>query len=837
MLNRLGIKTKLVLVVLLPVLATMLLAVFSIGTLQQVRIGGARYSEIATTKDLIGDVTPPNQYLIEPYGIVFRLAAEGTISEMGSLQQRLSKMEQDYRAGRESWAARLPEGELRDTLVEKAFRSGEAFWATIDNGVLPALASGDRATAVKLLNRDVEASYEDHRAAVLQVLDIAEANQVATESAAIAVARSRRGTLGIMFLVSSLLSVALSTLVARSILKPMGKLREAVNDAANRLESANLEVGEIPNIEPVDIDTGDELKDTADSFNKLVHTTVGLIGNQSRIRKNTAEMFVNLGRRNQNLVARQLKFIDQLERSETDPDLLASLFRLDYLATRMRRNAESLLVIAGLDSPRKWKRAVPAIDVARSAASESEQFERVEFGHFDQVVVGGGAVANVVHLLAELIDNAVRYSPPDTAVTITGHLRDDRFVIGIADLGMGMSEVDLAAANARLAAGDSGEVPTAHLGLFVVSRLAARQDIHVRLENPGGDGLTAWITLPADIVERQTMPGGGKPSREGIIPPPPPISMGPRGDSKFTGSVGRTGLAMRDPSSESLNLGRDRSGVMLPSSARAAAKDGSALAAAAAAKQPQSPAGVGGGGAAPLAPMAPRTPAVPISTVAGDDTRPVTPGGFRRRVSTAADGNGAAAPDPAGSSPIASGLAPAPGPTGPTLRTLGTPTASNSQLPPGMAAGGMRSPKSADAVRSRLQSFSSGKSMARKGGPESEPPAGAASPGPDAATSQPASMWGQSRSSGSEPPPPEDPVTPAQPSQPASAAKSAPSGGAPTPTPSSETPEIGPTEGTAPAFTARSESPRPAAPGSDRKPKAEGAGNGNSGPDRESPRK
>jgi signal transduction histidine kinase len=220
-------------------------------------------------------------------------------------------------------------------------------------------------------------------------------------------------------------------------------------------------------------------------------------------RRFTSEMLVNLARRNQSMLYRQLDIINQLEEKERDPDTLSNLFTLDHLATRVRRNAESLLVLAGEQPPRTWSAPVPLRDVVRAAIAETEDLDRVVFAIDERIAVSGGVVADLTHLLAELTENAVRFSPPDTAVTIRA--RPDRrdeggYLLTIEDWGVGMPPEDLAAANELLASPREVNLAVAQrLGFHVVARLAARHGIGVSLGNTPGSGVTAVVALPAQL--------------------------------------------------------------------------------------------------------------------------------------------------------------------------------------------------------------------------------------------------------------------------------------------------------------------------------------------------
>jgi signal transduction histidine kinase len=222
-------------------------------------------------------------------------------------------------------------------------------------------------------------------------------------------------------------------------------------------------------------------------------------------RRFTSELLVNLARRNQSMLYRQLEIINQLEASEQDPEALADLFTLDHLATRVQRNAESLLVLSGEQPARVWHEPVALRDVVRAAIAETEDFERVSVQIDDRPRIAGASVTDVTHLLAELTENAVRYSPPDTTVRI--RLGADRYRLGgqvivIEDRGVGMPADDLAAANMILSAPVDVDLSVAQrLGFHVVSRLSARHGIRVYLSPTPGSGITAVVALPSELFE------------------------------------------------------------------------------------------------------------------------------------------------------------------------------------------------------------------------------------------------------------------------------------------------------------------------------------------------
>ena len=221
--------------------------------------------------------------------------------------------------------------------------------------------------------------------------------------------------------------------------------------AGQRLPAAVQEILETPvnetvvqpEVEPVRVHAGGEVHDVEVALNKVQDSAVSLAVEQATLRRNIADAYVNLGRRNQNLLSRQLEFITQLENDESDPETLEHLFRLDHLATRMRRNAESLLVLAGLAPPRTWSAPVAMGDVVRGALGEVEGYRRVRLRHVDDARVDGAAAADVSHVIAELVENALSFSPPDADVEVYGRRDDHGYVITIIDSGIGMHDEEL----------------------------------------------------------------------------------------------------------------------------------------------------------------------------------------------------------------------------------------------------------------------------------------------------------------------------------------------------------------------------------------------------------
>jgi PAS domain S-box-containing protein len=214
---------------------------------------------------------------------------------------------------------------------------------------------------------------------------------------------------------------------------------------------------------------------------------------QAALRKSIGELYHNLARRSQGLVDRQLELIEELERGEVDPDRLDELVRIDHLATRMRRNAENLIVLSGVEQHRRLSEPVPLRDVVEAALAELKEYSRVQVAPMDDLRLSGQAASDVAHLLAELVGNATSFSPPGTMVQISGGPAGTGYVLEIEDRGIGMSDAELIEANRRLAAPLAADVAVSKMmGFHVVGRLASRYGIKVSFATPGTTGSPRW---------------------------------------------------------------------------------------------------------------------------------------------------------------------------------------------------------------------------------------------------------------------------------------------------------------------------------------------------------
>ncbi|MFE4666540.1 nitrate- and nitrite sensing domain-containing protein [Streptomyces sp. NPDC056716] len=342
-------------------------------------------------------------------------------------------------------------------------------------------------------------------------------DKAVTEAATVA-DNARRDAIvtGAIVVVALLAAFILAGMVARQMSRSMRRLRNAAfGIAEQRLpmlvdQLSRTDPGRVDTrVAPIPITSTDEIGEVARAFDQVHREAVRLAAEQALLRGNINAIFTNLSRRNQSLIEGQLTLITDLENNEADPDQLENLFRLDHLATRMRRNGENLLVLAGEEPGRRWDQPVPLVDVLRAAASEVEQYERIELQGVPEAEIHGRAVTDLVHLLAELLENATTFSSPQTKVKVTAtRLPDGRVMIEIHDKGIGLTAEDFADINHKLANPPTVDAAISQrMGLFVVGRLSDRHGIRVQLR-PSGEqaGTTSLVMLPDAI----THGGGGE---------------------------------------------------------------------------------------------------------------------------------------------------------------------------------------------------------------------------------------------------------------------------------------------------------------------------------------
>lgn len=371
--------------------------------------------------------------------------------------------------------------------------------------------------AVPLVNNpELSQSLQATNQIARQVIDSTKSEVSAAMADRVSTQRQEAIRDSIIVGVAILAALILVTLVARTLVRPLRRLRDGALKVAHEDLSRELERvrsgGAVGPVVPLPVQTTEEIGQVAHAVDELHEQALLLAGEQANLQIQVDDMFETLSRRSRSLVDQQLTLIDNLERNEEDPQRLEALFRLDHLAARMRRNGSNLLVLAGSKVPREQADPVPVAAIINAAASEVEDYNRVVTAVVPESEVAGMVAGDLVHLLAEVLDNALRYSPPISQVRVSAvHTGNGGLVIEVSDVGLGMTDSDLRVANTRLQSGGEVNPYTArHMGLFVVGRLAAQHGLVVRLRSTvSGDptsGTTAGIFLPGELLVEH--PGG-----------------------------------------------------------------------------------------------------------------------------------------------------------------------------------------------------------------------------------------------------------------------------------------------------------------------------------------
>jgi signal transduction histidine kinase len=521
-LTRLKIRTRLLLALAIPLLALGGLGVRYLATIDDLQVDGRLYDEVTGPQAVESQVALLSENQSRALIDAQQILTEDEQSQIDGLVADLEFRKQEYLDAAEQWErSSIADNPELVELLNDAFDPSIEFYGVIDDQLVPAVEAEDR-DAIESAVFAVSRAYAKQRGAADQVLDAAREAAAESEAAASADldASLRRDQLAAAALVA--LAIVLGALAVRSITRPLRRLEHDLPAIAEDLRTMDLSE-EQPEVGHLAVDAHDELGHATRAFNSVVSTSVDLAVEQVRVRRNLTETLQHLGRRNQNLLRRMMSIITDLERSERDPDSLQDLFRLDHIATRMRRNAESLLVLAGSEQARRWSEPVPVLDVARSAASEIEDYDRVDIANLEPVVVQGSVAADVSHLLAELLENASIYSPPQARVTVFGRRVPEGYQVAVVDQGVGLDEVHLAQANARIRDAASSSADALHdsklLGLNVVGRLAERHGIAVQLTPHPSGGLAAVVLLPRAIVALPPTSAGIITETAGPLPP------------------------------------------------------------------------------------------------------------------------------------------------------------------------------------------------------------------------------------------------------------------------------------------------------------------------------
>ncbi|MFC9391391.1 nitrate- and nitrite sensing domain-containing protein [Streptomyces venezuelae] len=523
-----------------------------------------------------------------------------TAQEIRAISDLVAKREQFYEVNLEL----LPTAE-RDRF--------EKYWTSPDSQPLRTAENAIIEAGPTDSPRAVTAAYwQDNASPVLD--DLARENTAAgdryqdrVQPAAYSVLL-KAGVAGVLGFLALLASIVISVRIGRDLVRDLRRLQKEAQEVSGvRLPSVmrRLAAGE-----QVDVGTEvpqlgygqDEVGQVGQALNTLQRAAVEAAVKQSELRRGVSEVFVNLARRNQVLLHRQLTLLDTMERRTEDTDELADLFRLDHLTTRMRRHAEGLVILSGAAPSRQWRKPVQLMDVVRAAVAEVEDYERIEVRRLPRLGVGGPAVADLTHLIAELLENATVFSPPHTAVQVLGERVANGFTLEIHDRGLGMNPDALLDANLRLAETPEFELSdTDRLGLFVVSRLAQRQNVRVSLQTSPYGGTTAVVFIPAALLtdapetqgagfrlDRKTLDrtaaeraaedsavdGGTLPSRRPALARVPDVTEAPGpldGPVELEGPVGGEDFdVLLDRSADLLDTESERGGLFLPRGRRRA---------------------------------------------------------------------------------------------------------------------------------------------------------------------------------------------------------------------------------------------------------------------------
>ncbi|HEV3497574.1 MAG TPA: nitrate- and nitrite sensing domain-containing protein [Actinomycetes bacterium] len=342
------------------------------------------------------------------------------------------------------------------------------------------------------------------------------ADVIATSSAVKEGADRRAWLYSLLLAAALVLAVVLTLVTARSLIRPMRRLERAAEETATeRLPGVvqRLQDGEQVDLAaesapPIEVRSRDEIGHLAEAFNSVHQVAVRVAGREAALRRSVGDMFLNLARRSQSLIERQLEVIDELEDSGSDAEVRAGLGELDHLATRMRRNAENLIILSGSEPARRWRGPIDLTQVVQASIEEVKEHTRVEVLPLDPVQLAGHAAADVMHLLAELIENAVTFSAPGTKALVAGQSIPAGYLLAIEDQGLGMTDEQLVKVNERLAKPPDVDFALAKmLGFFVVTELASKHGIKVQLRHSWYGGITALVLLPRQLVVNPAEPG------------------------------------------------------------------------------------------------------------------------------------------------------------------------------------------------------------------------------------------------------------------------------------------------------------------------------------------
>ena len=515
MLRRLKIGARVNLLIAVPLLALLALTVVSYVSLDRASVRGDEYKELKTAEGLRSAIVPPKANLLRAWAAVNQLAvlvasppSDLIDVEIVDTTADLKEARADYDAAVAEWRARP----LDDTIMsafERSATAGEAFFVKVDSKLIPAVDARDPARSLDAVD-SLGDSYAVQKSLIARALDLVEKQVHSKEASTDKFVGTVTGLLAAA--VGALLLIVATTafFVRRSIVRPIHALSSQARKVAetdlpaavHQIQSQAADAP-MPTVEPFSTGTHDELAELSASFNSVQGAALELAAEQASAHRAVADNLVNIARRTQSLPGRSLTSLADMEQAERDPETLENLFHLDHLSTRMRRNARSLLVLAGADQNRLWSAPLPMGDAVRTAFSEIENYARVELGDVNVASVQGALAPDIAHLLAELLENATTFSPPSSPVMVVGRSLADGHQLAIIDYGIGMSLNELEEANVALHRQvDFAQTSSRMLGFQVVARIAARLNINVVLaQTAGATGVTAIVKLPSSVLE------------------------------------------------------------------------------------------------------------------------------------------------------------------------------------------------------------------------------------------------------------------------------------------------------------------------------------------------
>ncbi len=511
-----------------PLLALVAFAALGFSALQRASVRGDEYKALKQAQDLRASTAPPPASLLEAWAIVNHIGVLGatidgfTTEGMAAINAQLVELvgaQIRFEASIVYWRQQNLDQRVDIRLVQMGGDQGAKFFQQVNDELRPAIAAKAPQNVIAVIE-SMEWRYELQQTGVMRALAWAEPEVIARESSTDEYVGRVILFAGAATVSLLALTLLLSVLVRRSIVRPIRRLAAQAKAVATKDLPEVVQTMQhlpadtpVPHLASFDVGTSDELAELGASFNSVQDAAVDLAAEQAMARRIVSENLVSIARRNQNLLGRTLGFISTLEQGERNPEVLDNLFRLDHLTTRMRRNAQSLLVLAGAEPTRLLAPVVAIGDVVRAALSEVENYGQVELADLGDIGVHGQVASEVAHLLAELLENATSFSPPTSVITVVGRAVPDGHQLAIFDYGLGMTVDEIADANRRLNQVSSFDRESNKmLGFQVVARLAARHDIKVMLTTtPGGNGVTAIVRLPKAIMEVVAAPGTSAP--------------------------------------------------------------------------------------------------------------------------------------------------------------------------------------------------------------------------------------------------------------------------------------------------------------------------------------